>query len=83
MLDVPTAVTCFLCGQLKKHLLDSLPQSRFLHILISSSKKAKEPALSEVLPPKCSAFLLKGDKHRHCTGVMSSWAVKRLVTASQ
>lgn len=74
MLDVPTAVTCFLCGQFKKHLPDSLLSSRFLYILISSSKKAKEPELSDVLPPKCSAFPFKEDKHRHCTSVLSSWA---------
>lgn len=62
----------FLCRQFKKYPPDSLLSSRFLYILISSSKETKEPELSEVLATKRSAFLFKGYEHTHCISVMSS-----------
>ena len=59
--DVPTAViSTFFADGLKKHPSDSLLSCSLLYILMSLSKKTKEPELSEVLTPRCSVFLFKG-----------------------
>lgn len=52
-------------------IISQIPSSQVdFCILISPSKKTKEPELSEVLSPRGSVFLFKGYKHTHFTPVM-------------
>lgn len=70
----------FHCGWFQKHPPDSLLSCRFLYILMSSSKKTKEPELSEAVPPKCSVFFLKDTSASAVLLSCLHGEVRRLVT---